>query len=627
MGEPLKLNNEGVVTVVHAKMRLISTYLKKSLKKNSVNSNGLSMLEAVVVVGVLLALAVSGFIAYGPITDNAKHAVVKSEASKIYTAATVAQVDGDPSTTMATVLDDYNNSTDKIRILVRRSTDTDFTSTPDASFDSADGDYCIRAEQIGDESIYSETGMCVASGDGPGDPGDGSGDPGDGDPGNVPPPAPVLNPNALTVLSYKCDSTKQVDSPFYFNVTGTETWSDGVTATSTDTFNPAPRTLQAGVAYTVTFKGTYGGFGTTNDTCVRSLDQWDDGTGVKRAAYAFKNTPNLVSVPESIPSTLTDMSYMFASNDNFNSPNVSKWNTANVTNMSYMFSEAAAFNQPLATWNTGKVTDMNHMFYRAQNFDQALSTWNVSKVTDMSYLFDSTEKFNQPLNAWDTSSVTNMANLFEGTELFDQPLNNWNTSNVTSMNTMFGAAKAFNQPIGSWNTGNVTDMSYMFGTNTTFKQSLNSWDTSKVTDFSGMFSYGSYNQPLNNWNTSSAIKMDNMFTNNEAFDQSLNSWNVSNVTDMHSMFWRASSFNQPLNNWNTSNVANMSGLFSSAIAFDQPLNNWNTSKVEDMTQMFMMAFSFNRDLSSWDMSSMTPSGRSDFAKWADSWTLPKPSGF
>jgi type II secretory pathway pseudopilin PulG len=55
--------------------------IRRSL--NARLETGFSMLEAVVVVGVLLALAVGGFLAYGPITQNAKIAKMKSAASEV----------------------------------------------------------------------------------------------------------------------------------------------------------------------------------------------------------------------------------------------------------------------------------------------------------------------------------------------------------------------------------------------------------------------------------------------------------------------------------------------------------------------------------------------------------------
>lgn len=90
-------------------------FKKFNLKKFRLES-GFSMLEAVVVVGVLLALAVGGFIAYGAVAENAKKAAVESTASRVYTAIEVAKSDGDPSTTPQKVVDDWNNSGSKVTV-------------------------------------------------------------------------------------------------------------------------------------------------------------------------------------------------------------------------------------------------------------------------------------------------------------------------------------------------------------------------------------------------------------------------------------------------------------------------------------------------------------------------------
>lgn len=79
---------------------------------------GFSMLEAVVVVGVLLALAVGGFLAYGQITQNAKKASVENAAATVYTAALAAESDGDSNTSADKVISDYNSSQDKIKVVI-----------------------------------------------------------------------------------------------------------------------------------------------------------------------------------------------------------------------------------------------------------------------------------------------------------------------------------------------------------------------------------------------------------------------------------------------------------------------------------------------------------------------------
>jgi type II secretory pathway pseudopilin PulG len=83
-----------------------------------VKENGFSMLEAVVVVGVLLALAVGGFLAYGQITENAKKASVETAASSVYTAALAAESDGDSTTSSQKIQDAYNASQDTIKVTI-----------------------------------------------------------------------------------------------------------------------------------------------------------------------------------------------------------------------------------------------------------------------------------------------------------------------------------------------------------------------------------------------------------------------------------------------------------------------------------------------------------------------------
>ena len=234
------------------------------------------------------------------------------------------------------------------------------------------------------------------------------------------------------------------------------------------------------------------------------------------------SSPNLVKVPTTLPSNITQIQYMFSGATSFNQ-DISMWDTSNVTDMYYMFNGASAFNQPLNSWNVSNVTDMSNMFQNATSFDQDISGWDVSNVTNLARMFIGATSFNQDISMWDVSKVTNMNAMFNGAISFNQPLNSWNVSNVTDMYYMFNGASAFNQPLNSWNVSNVTDMS-------------------------------------------------NMFQYATSFDQPLNSWNVSNVTDMYYMFNGASAFNQDLSQWCVSNITEHPSIF------DLGATNWTLPK-------------------------------------------------
>lgn len=123
------------------------------------NGSGFSMLEAVVVVGVLLALAVGGLLAYGPITANAKKAAAKSAASSVYTSVLVSIADGDPTTNSQKVIDDYNSSQNEIRMEILEGAAPAAMATT-GYVPKSDNDFCVRATVIANVSIFAEMGNC-----------------------------------------------------------------------------------------------------------------------------------------------------------------------------------------------------------------------------------------------------------------------------------------------------------------------------------------------------------------------------------------------------------------------------------------------------------------------------------
>ncbi len=395
-------------------------------------------------------------------------------------------------------------------------------------------------------------------------------------------------------------------------------WGDGKTTRMT-TSGLAKHTYGKKGKYVVTITGRLPqlGWGAMKDDeksrCVREEDTKRIFPGIEKLVAvqsfgaldthslsgAFAGAVSLTAVPETLPATVTDISFLFNGAKTLND-NIAQWNTANVTNMSAMFCGASAFNQPLAQWNVSNVRDMGWMFKEAKSFNQPLEQWNVSQVTNMEGMFAYARFFNQPLAQWNVSNVTYMGLMFYEATSFNQPLEKWNVSQVTDMGAMFNSAKSFNQPLAQWNVTQVTDMGAMFSGAKSFNQPLAQWNVSKVTNMDWMFYEAtSFNQPLAQWNVSQVKDMYGMFWQATAFNQPLAQWSVSQVTDMGAMFFSATAFNQPLDQWNVSNVTDMNGMFSVATSFNQPLEKWNVSNVTDMNGMFSGAKSFDQDLSRW----------------------------
>ena len=380
--------------------------------------------------------------------------------------------------------------------------------------------------------------------------------------------------------------------------------------------------------------------------------------------YLLSQTRLGLSVPATLPSTVTDLSYLFfweeASNEQATSlPDLSHWNTSNVTKMKGTFQGHPTYNLSLSTWDVSHVTDMSYMFSGASAFNQDLSSWNVSNVTYMSFMFSgatnfnngdasgatsnvdlpwltpsltnvygmflNASNFNQNLDTWDVSKFTTLATTFMGASKFNNGRASgvggtfWSASprgigsSLTNMQETFSGAAAFNQDISGWNTVNVTDLYGSFSNATVFNNGAASgastvwnWNTSKVTRLSLTFNWAeAFNADISQWDTRAVTNLAYTFFNATKFNQDISTWNTSLVTSMASTFTSAKAFDKPLNTWDTSRVTTMSGMFMNAWAFNQPLSNWNTAAVTTMSQMFQGAKAFNGSLANWNTSAVT----------------------
>lgn len=349
--------------------------------------------------------------------------------------------------------------------------------------------------------------------------------------------------------------------------------------------------------YTVSMSGQLDHFGNALNAYVPDI-QFDNlvevvsfgQLGINSLLYAFCNATNLVSLPDAIPASVTNLSHLLYGASRLND-DIGMWNTSHVTDMSYLFYQASLFNQSIGNWDTSNVTTMDYLFYEATAFNQPIGNWNMSQVTSMVNMFGSAVSFNQSINTipigdgfdyprWDVSSVVNMTELLKDAVAFNQYIGDWNTSNVIAMRGMFAGAIAFNQPINTQQIGNGF--------------SYRRWDILNVTSLEAIF-WGavSFNQPIGDWNTSNVIGAGGMFADAISFNQDINTkpigdgfdyirWETSKFNYMGYMFYNALSFNQDIGDWNTSMSSGFDNIFNGAIIFDQDISQWDFSKTHSL---------------------------------------------
>jgi type II secretory pathway pseudopilin PulG len=436
------------------------------------DGSGFSMLEAVVVVGVLLALAVGGFLSYGQITENAKIAKVKSTASEVYTAVMVNQIDGDPNTSSAEVIDRFNASSKKIRVDIRPGeSDILIAAMPTDTYNPKSGDaFCVTASMIEEERIFAEMGDCSTPAEDNENSSEENQEPETPEsqeptvpptqepttpPEQVLPPIPSLDHDPIMETTWNTSiatTCQQITLP----VTKPEDnlmvdWGDGTGLKPFSTISPNYGNIgKVKIALNGKFE-IWNGAGTafTDSKCLTSVDRWGE-TGTTNLTSAFAESDSLENV-EAIPSTTISLTAAFKNVDS--DFTIGKLNTSNVAEMGSMFAGAKNFNKPVE-FNTPKLTSVSNMFYNAKKFDSAVAL-NTSQVTSLFYMFHGASEFNQPLN-FNTSKVVNFKNTFTSASKFDQDISGWDITGATDIREMFKDAVIFNKDLSSWKTPKIT---------------------------------------------------------------------------------------------------------------------------------------------------------------------------
>ena len=297
--------------------------------------------------------------------------------------------------------------------------------------------------------------------------------------------------------------------------------------------------------------------GCTNLTSINGLDTWKDNKDAAINANATasaedmssmfigcKHLSSITGLENWNTASVTNMSSMFAYDDNLNTLDLSNFDTSKVTTFKDMFtSDIGLKSLNVSNFKTDKVENFSNMFSgcKALTSITGLDTWkttgaSLDKSVDMSSMFAYDDNLNTlNLSNLDTSNVTTFKNMF----VYDGALTSLNVSNfktdkVENFSNMFSGCSALTSIAGldTWETTGASldksvDMSYMFA----YDDNLNTLDlskfyTSKVNNFSCMF-FGCPKLTsitgISNWNTASAEYMSSMF----AYDSSLQKLDLS----------------------------------------------------------------------------------------------------
>ena len=224
------------------------------------------------------------------------------------------------------------------------------------------------------------------------------------------------------------DASNTISLPLAGSVAAYIDWGDGATEYFSTAGNKA-HTYDAAGTYEVRVGGSLTAYGSAtpdHPEKIIACNSFGD-IGITSLSSAFRGAINLLTAPNSIPSSVTDMAHMFR--------------------------DASSFNADLSSWDTSSVVFMNYMFNGASVFNVDLSSWDTSSVVYMNYMFRDASAFNVDLSSWDTSSVTNMGNMFNGASIFNADLSSWCVSLIPTLPAGFGTSSALdplNYPV--WGT-------------------------------------------------------------------------------------------------------------------------------------------------------------------------------
>jgi hypothetical protein len=148
---------------------------------------------------------------------------------------------------------------------------------------------------------------------------------------------------------------KNITTPLTIN------WGDGSSPeTNITTNNPSHTYISNFEIIEVSIVGNFTHFGT--DPLLETIEGIEllsrvisfNITSLNSLRGAFYNATSLIEVPTTLPSTVTNLDYLFFNATSFNQ-NIFVWNITNVTTLNFILYGAISFNQPITGWLLNKI--------------------------------------------------------------------------------------------------------------------------------------------------------------------------------------------------------------------------------------------------------------------------------
>ena len=205
--------------------------------------------------------------------------------------------------------------------------------------------------------------------------------------GYIPTPPPDLNNFVITIYIENDGDTMTI--PLNGVTSILINWGDG-SSPVTEMSEVYEHTYESAGTYYIEISGDVSQFGNgitgyPNADKIINILSWGN-LGLTSLSGAFKGASNLIQVPATLPTSVSDISYMFYGASQFNDMNILSWDLSNVENINYVFLKATAFNRNIGNWNfdnAGTNNGWKFIYYQATAYNQPLSGWIYDKITQL----------------------------------------------------------------------------------------------------------------------------------------------------------------------------------------------------------------------------------------------------